>query len=71
MTWLYILSPLLTAVLIFIAYLGGKSAGRKEAELKQIKKEMGESDETDAIISNNINMSADEFDIWVQNHSKK
>ena len=71
MTWLYILSPLLTAVLIFIAYLGGKSAGRKEAELKQIKKKQGESENADAIISNNINMSADDFDAWLCSRSKK
>lgn len=71
MTWLYILSPLIVAILLFIAYLGGKSAGRKEAELKRIKKEMGESNETDAIISNNVNMSADEFDTWLRSRIKK
>ena len=71
MSWLNYIAPLIAILAIFLAYLGGKSSGRKEAELKQIKKEMGESNETDAIISNNINMSADEFDIWVQNRSKK
>lgn len=71
MSWLNVLSPLIVAILIFIAYLGGKSAGRKEAELNQIKKQMGESDETDQIISNNVNMSADDFDTWMQNRIKK
>ena len=71
MSWLNVLSPLIVAILLFIAYLGGKSAGRKEAELNQIKKQMGESDETDQIISNNVNMSADDFDTWLQNRIKK
>lgn len=71
MSWLNVLAPLFIAGLIFLAYLGGKKAGRKEAELERIKEEMGESNETDAIISNNVNMSADEFDTWVQSHRKK
>ena len=71
MSWLNYIAPLIAILAIFLAYLGGKSAGRKEAELKQIKKEIGESNETDAIISNNVNMSADDFDAWLCSHSKK
>ena len=71
MSWLNVLSPLIVAILIFIAYLGGKSAGRKEAELNQIKKQMGESDETDQIISNNVNMSADDFIAFLKEKNKK
>ena len=59
------------SILIFIAYLGGKSAGRKEAELNQIKKQMGESDETDQIISNNNNLNPDFIDSWLCSRSKK
>ena len=71
MSWFNVISPLIVAILIFIAYLGGKSAGRKEAELKQIKKEMGESDETNAIIDNNNNLNPDFIDAWLQARSKK
>lgn len=71
MSWLNVLSPLIVAILLFIAYLGGKSAGRKEAELNQIKKQMGESDETDEIISNNVNMSDDDFDNFLHSRTKK
>lgn len=71
MSWFNVLSPLIVAILLFIAYLGGKSAGRKEVELNQIKKQMGESDETDEIISNNNNMSPDDIDNWLRARAKK
>ena len=71
MSWFNVISPLIVAILIFIAYLGGKSAGRKEAELKQIKKEQGESESTDEIIDINYNMSADDIDDWLLSRSKK
>lgn len=71
MSWLIVLAPLIAVILIFIAYLGGKSAGRKEAEINQIKKQMGESDETDEIISNNVNMSDDDFDNFLHSRTKK
>lgn len=71
MSWLIVLAPLFIAGLIFLAYLGGKKAGRKEAELERIKKEMEQSENVDAIIGNNYNMSADDIDAWLQSHRKK
>lgn len=71
MQYLNVLSPLIVAILIFIAYLGGKSAGRKEAELKQIKKEQEQSNEADDIIDNNNNMSPDDIDNWLRSRAKK
>ena len=68
MSWFLVLAPL---IFVVIAYLGGKSAGRKEAELEYAKKEKMQSQDTDEIISNNANMSADDFDAWLQAHSKK
>lgn len=68
MSWFLVLAPL---IFVVIAYLGGKSAGRKEAELENAKKEQTQSQDTDDIISNNINLTSDEFDTWLQNHSKK
>lgn len=68
MSWFLVLAPL---IFVVIAYLGGKSAGRKEAELEYAKKEQTQSQDTDHIISNNINLTSDEFDTWLQNHSKK
>lgn len=68
MSWFLVLAPL---IFVVIAYLGGKSAGRKEAELEYAKKEQTQSQDTDDIISNNINLTSDEFDTWLQNHSKK
>ena len=71
MSWLNVLSPLIVAILIFIAYLGGKSAGRKEAELEQLKKEQGESKSADEIIDTNANISAADFDAWLHERTKK
>ncbi len=68
MSWFLVLAPL---IFVVIAYLGGKSAGKKEAELEYAKKEKTQSQETDEIIDNNANLTADEFDSWLQNHSKK
>ncbi len=71
MSWFYIAAPLIVVILTFIAYLGGKSAGRKEAELKQIKKEQEQSNEADDIIDNNNNMSPDDIDNWLRARAKK
>jgi hypothetical protein len=71
MSWLQIISPLIVAILIFIAYLGGKSAGRKEAELKQVKKEQEESDEVNAIIDSNNMLDLHRADMWLQERAKK
>lgn len=71
MSWLNVLAPLLTVVAIFIAYLGGKSAGRKETQIKQDKKEQEASDEVDHIISNNNILSADDIDNWLRSRAKK
>lgn len=68
MSWLQIVTPLIAVIL---AYWGGYIAGKKSAELKQIKKEQGERESTDEIIDNNINMSADDFDAWLLSRSKK
>ena len=68
MTWIYVIAPL---VAVILAYFGGKSAGRKEAELKQKIKEQKESENTDEIIANNYNMSADDIDNWLLARSKK
>ena len=68
MSWILIVAPL---VAVIIAYFGGKSAGRKEAELKQKLKEQKESENTDEIIANNYNMSADDIDNWLLSRSKK
>ena len=71
MSWLNVLSPLIVAILIFIAYLGGKSAGRKEAELEQLKKEQGESESADEIINSNNMLDLHRVDMWLQEHIKK
>lgn len=71
MSWLNVLAPLIAVILIFIAYLGGKSAGRKEAEIKRNKEEQGASDNVDKIISNNNYMSADDIDAWLRSRTKK
>lgn len=68
MSWILIVAPL---VAVILAYFGGKSAGRKEAELKQKIKEQKESENTDEIIANNYNMSADDIDNWLLSRSKK
>lgn len=71
MSWISLIYPLVIAGLIFIAYLGGKSAGRKEAEIKRNKEEQGASDNVDKIISNNNYMSADDIDAWLRSRTKK
>lgn len=68
MSWLQIVAPLIAVIL---AYWGGYIAGKKSAELKQIKKEQGESTDTDEIIDNNYNMSADDIDNWLRARSQK
>ena len=68
MSWLQIVAPLIAVIL---AYWGGYIAGKKSAELKQIKKEQGESTDADEIIDNNYNMSADDIDNWLRARSKK
>lgn len=71
MSWLNVIYPLLIVLLVFIAYMGGKSAGRKEAEIKRNKEEQGASDNVDKIISNNNYMSADDIDAWLRSRTKK
>ena len=71
MSWLNVIYPLLIVISIFIAYLGGKSAGRKEAELKRKIEELNESSKTDAIISNNNNLNPDIIDSWLRSRAKK
>lgn len=71
MSWLNVLSPLIVAILIFIAYLGGKKAGQKEAELKQIKKERGESEDVQQIIDSNNMLDLHRADMWLQERAKK
>ncbi len=68
MSWILIVAPL---VAVILAYFGGKSAGRKEAELKQKIKEQKESENTDEIIANNNNLTDSEFAAWVQDRTKK
>lgn len=71
MSWLNILAPLIAVILIFIAYLGGKSAGRKEAEIKRNKEEQGASDNADKIISSNNMLDLHSADMWLSKHNKK
>jgi len=71
MSWLNVLAPLIVAILIFIAYLGGKKAGRKEAELKYRNAEQKANERADEIINNNNNLTDSEFASWVQDHNKK
>ena len=68
MSWVQILAPLIAVIL---AYWGGYRAGKKAAELKQIKKEQGESDEVDNIIDNNNMLDIHRIDMWLQERSKK
>lgn len=68
MNWLQIVVPL---IIVIIAYIGGKAAGRKEAELKQKLKELKQSENTDEIISNNSNLTDSDFNSWVQKRNKK
>ena len=71
MTWLKDLAPLIAVVLAIVAYFGGKSAGKKEAELKQKIKEQNQNDEAQNIIDNNNNLTADNIDSWLQERAKK
>lgn len=68
MSWLQIIAPLIAVIL---AYWGGYIAGKKSAELKQIKKEQEQSNEADDIIDNNNNMSPDDIDNWLRSRAKK
>lgn len=68
MTWIYVIAPLVAVILV---YFGGKSAGRKEAELKQKIKEQKESENTDGIIANNNNLTDSDFNSWLQERAKK
>ena len=68
MSWLQIITPLIAVIL---AYLGGYIAGKKAAELKQIKKEQGESDKTDQIISNNSNLPLNSLNAWIKQQANK
>lgn len=68
MSWPLILTPLIVAIL---AYFGGYIAGKKAAELKKSNEEREQSNSTDAIISNNNYMSADDIDNWLRSRSKK
>lgn len=71
MSWLKDLAPLIAVVLAIVAYFGGKSAGKKETELKQKIKEQNQNDEAQNIIDNNNNLNADDIDHWMQERSKK
>ena len=71
MSWLKDLAPLIAVVLAIIAYFGGKSAGKKEAELKQKIKEQNQNDEAQNIIDNNNNLTSDDIDSWMQERAKK
>jgi hypothetical protein len=71
MSWIYVIAPLVAVVLVFIAYLGGKSAGRKEAELKYRNAEQKANERADEIINNNNNLTDSDFATWVQDRNKK
>ena len=71
MTWLEICVPLVAIILTFIAYLGGKSAGKKETELKQKKEEIKENETANTIIDNNNHLTDSELDDWLRERSKK
>lgn len=71
MTYLSVLSPLIVAILIFVAYLGGKAAGKKEAELKQIKKEQTANGKVEQIIHNNNNASTTVIDAWLHDVTRQ
>lgn len=71
MTWVYVLAPLIYIVTVFVAYYGGKSAGRKEAELKQKKKEQQANNEAAEIINNNSSLSDADIDIWLRERANK
>ena len=71
MTWLYIVAPLISVLAVFIAYLGGKSSGRKEAELKQKTKEQNANNEAAEIINNNSNLSDADFAAWLRERANK
>ena len=71
MTWLKDLAPIIAVVLAIVAYFGGKSAGRKEAELKQKTKEQKAHEEAAKIINNNNNLSNAAIDTWLQERANK
>lgn len=71
MTWIYILAPMVSVLFAFAAYLVGKSAGRKEAELKQKQKEQEANYEATKIINNNSNLSNADFANWLRERSSK
>lgn len=66
-----VLSPIFAIIAIFIAYMGGKSAGKEKAKNEKNKEETKQSDKADKIISNNANMSDDEFANFLKERNKK
>lgn len=68
MSWLQIISPLIAVIL---AYFGGYIAGKKAAQLKQIKKEQGESKDVQQIIDSNNMLDLHRADMWLQERAKK
>lgn len=71
MSWIYVLAPLIAVVLVFIAYFGGKAAGREQAKNDKSEEEARESDIADRIISNNSNLSDADFAAWLCERAKK
>lgn len=71
MTWFYVAMPLISVLAVFIAYLVGKSSGRKEAELKQKIKEQNANNEAAEIINNNSNISDADFTAWLRERANK
>lgn len=68
MSWLNVLAPLIAVIL---AYFGGYIAGKKATQLKQIKKERGESEDVQQIIDSNNMLDLHRADMWLQERSKK
>lgn len=66
-----ILSPIFAIVAIFIAYMGGKSAGKEKAENDKKEEETKQSDNADRIISNNVNLTDAAFAAWLRERAGK
>lgn len=71
MEYLNVIAPLLTILAVFIAYIGGKHAGKEKAENEQKEKEEQQYDDAGKIIANNANLTDDDFDAWLSKRTKK
>ena len=66
-----LLTPIFAIIAVFIAYMGGKSAGKEKAKNEKNKEEEKQSDNADRIIGNNANLTDADFAAWLQKRAGK